>query len=59
MKPLITNVSYGRTVDIGEYESIRFDFTARVQEGENWQDVLDELKKEALKQEKFAKKNRF
>lgn len=55
----ITKVSYGRTVNMGNYESVRFDLEARVDETEEWLDVYDELIKECLKLEKQAKKKGY
>lgn len=46
-KPLpgkITQISYGLTVNIGNYETVRFDLTAQVAPDEDWRDVLDALK---------------
>ena len=41
----ITSVSFGMTVNIGNYENCRFDLTAKVAEDEDWRDVLDALKR--------------
>lgn len=59
MKNKITSVSYGKTINMGNYESVRLDLTARVDDGESWKDVLDELKGEMLKLEKQTKKEGF
>lgn len=40
----ITQITYGKTVNIGNYQSIRVDFTADVEPGENPSDVLIGLK---------------
>lgn len=40
----ITQVSYGLTVNIGNYENVRFDLTAKVAEDESWKEVLDALR---------------
>ncbi len=42
--PQITQVTYGRTINIGYYETVRFDLTAQVPEGENYRRVLNQLK---------------
>jgi hypothetical protein len=55
----ITAVSYGRTVNMGNYESVRFDLTAEVREDQDWYEVLDDLRKEALKLEKETKKQGY
>ena len=59
MKQRITSDTYGRTINMGNYENVRFDLTARVNEGEDWRDVLEELKGEALKLEKRTKKEGY
>ncbi len=55
----IKRVTYGRTVNMGNYESVRLDLTADVPEDEKWQDVLDDLRGEMLKLEKQTKKQGF
>ena len=55
----ITSVSYGRTINMGNYESVRIDLTACVPEGEDWHEVLEDLKGEMLKLEKRTKKEGF
>lgn len=40
----ITRLTVGRTTDLGNYESIRFDVTAEVLDGQSWQEVMDHLK---------------
>ena len=59
MKIKITKVSYGRTINMGNYESVRIDLTADVPLGEDHQDVIEELKGEMLKLEKRTKKDGF
>jgi hypothetical protein len=49
MKPTITQVAYGRTINVGNYESVRIDLTARVTEDEEWQQVLAALKEKMRK----------
>lgn len=47
-KPIkLTQVSYGHTVNIGNYETVRFDLTAQVAPDENWRDVLESLRRKA------------
>lgn len=49
-KPLrITEVSYGMTVNTGNYETVRFDLTAQVAPDEDWRDVLDSLRRKSRK----------
>jgi hypothetical protein len=42
-------VSYGLTVNTGNYENVRFDLTAKVEPDEDWRDVLDSLRRKADK----------
>lgn len=57
----VTQVSYGKTISLGEgsYESVRIDLSAQVESGEKYEDVLEKLRKDLLKQEKLAKKQGF
>lgn len=49
-KPVqITQVSYGRTVNIGNYETVRFDLTAVVAPDEDWRDVMESLRRKSRK----------
>jgi hypothetical protein len=44
-KPLkITKVNFGKTLNIGDFETVRLDLTAEVAEDENWHDVLQRLR---------------
>ena len=45
----ITSVSYGLTVNVGNYETVRFDLTAQVADDEDWRDVLDSLKRKSAR----------
>ena len=45
----ITKINYGVTKNIGNYESIRLDMEARVNEGESPEYVLQELVKKVDK----------
>lgn len=54
----ITSVSYGRTVNVGKFESVRLDATADVQTGQTPAEVLETLQafigeQEALAQRKY------
>jgi hypothetical protein len=40
----IIQVSYGMTVNIGNFENIRFDLTAQVALDEDWREVLEALR---------------
>lgn len=40
----IITVSYGKTVNLGNYESARLDATAQVESGETPEDALSKLK---------------
>jgi hypothetical protein len=42
--PDIIQVSWGKTVNIGNFETVRLDLTARVNEGQDWQEVLKALR---------------
>lgn len=58
-KQNIIQVSYGRTVNIGNYQSVRFDFVARVDNDEDWRDIYEELKSQALREEKRIAKEGY
>jgi hypothetical protein len=45
----ITQVSYGQTVNIGNFETVRFDLTAPVALDEDWRDVLESLRRKSRK----------
>ena len=51
----ITKLAVGRTVDLGQYESIRFDITAEVRPGQAWQDVMDGLKAIVVEEERVIR----
>lgn len=59
MNQRITSITYGRTINVGNYESVRIDLTARVDAGEDWHEVLKDLKGELLKLEKRSKEEGF
>ena len=40
----IKDVSYGRTLNVGDYETVRIEFSAAVDPGQSYQEVLDQLK---------------
>ena len=44
----ITEVSYGRVFNLGNYENVRIELTAAVNDGEETQDVIDKLAAEVL-----------
>jgi len=47
-KPIkLTQVSYGLTVNVGNYETVRFDLTAQVAPDEDWRDVLESLRRKS------------
>ncbi len=52
----IQSVSYGRTINMGNYESVRIDLTATVTSGEDYRDTLNDLKTEMLKLEKQTRR---
>lgn len=43
----ITSISYGMTVNTGNYETVRFDLTAQVAPDEDWRDVLESLRRKS------------
>jgi hypothetical protein len=45
IKVKITQVSYGRTLNVGNYETVRLDLTAQVADDQKWIDVLNELRR--------------
>ena len=56
---VIISVSYGATVNIGDFETIRFDLSAAVAPDERWQDVLERLRGLVDKHKVRVKKERF
>lgn len=40
----ITSISFGLTKNLGNYESSRLDMSVEIQEGEDWEATLEELK---------------
>lgn len=50
-EPDIIQVSWGKTVNIGNYENIRLDLTARVNRGQDWREVLKALRHLVREQE--------
>lgn len=40
IEPDITEVSWGKTINIGNFENVRLDLKARVNEGQDWREVL-------------------
>lgn len=55
MDPNIVRITVGRTVDLGNYESIRFELTAEVRAGETWQDTMDALKAVAEEEDRLLR----
>lgn len=49
--PDITEITYGKTMNIGRYESVRLDLTARVPAGKSYADVLAKLKRIMVEEE--------
>jgi len=45
----ITEISYGMTVNIGNYEAVRFDLKAEVTADDDWRDVLESLRRKSRK----------
>lgn len=52
----ITQVTYGRTINVGDYETVRIDLSADVSEGQTYQEVLDALKLAMDKEESLTRK---
>jgi len=49
-KPIkLTQISYGLTVNVGNYETVRFDLTAQVALDDDWRDVLESLRRKSRK----------
>lgn len=42
--PSITQVTYGRTVNLGDYENARIELSARVEPGQTYEQVLNGLR---------------
>jgi hypothetical protein len=40
----VTQVSWGKTINIGNYETVRLDLVARVHDGQDWRQVLRALR---------------
>lgn len=58
-KPLrISQVHYGKTVNIGDYESVRLELTADVGPEEDWKEVLQRLRTTIAKIEPRFKEDR-
>ncbi len=47
----IVSITWGRTINLGNYESARLDITARVNPDQDWREVLKALKFLVLKEE--------
>ena len=45
----ITEVSYGMTVSLPNYENVKFHLTAKVAADDDWRDVLDVLRRRSTK----------
>ena len=48
-KTKITEVRYGLTVSLPNFENVRFDLTAEVGPDEDWRDVLESLRRKSRK----------
>jgi len=49
-KPIkLTEVRYGMTVSLPNFENVRFDLTAQVGPDEDWRDVLESLRRKSRK----------
>jgi len=55
----ITQVSYGVTVNIGNFETVRFDLVAQVAPDERWQDVLNRIRGLCDKQKQVILKDHY
>lgn len=58
-KPLkfkIKEVSYGRTINVGEYETVRIEYRADVPDGMDHVEVLDDLKDLLDQEERIVRK---
>ncbi len=44
---VITEVSYGMTVNTGSFENVRFSLTAQVALDEDWRNVLESLRRKS------------
>lgn len=52
----ITEISFGRTIQIADYESAKLNLTASVSPGEDWRKVLANLKAIVLTEERAIRK---
>lgn len=49
-KPItITEVKYGMTVSLPQFENVKFEMVATVAPDEDWRDVLESLRRKSLK----------
>jgi hypothetical protein len=55
MEPSIIQVCWGRTFSLEPYEMARLDVTARVDEGQDWREVLKAIKQVVREQEQIAR----
>lgn len=55
--PRVTAASFGRTINVGGYESVRIDLTAEVRPGETHAEVMKYLRGEVSELEVIARCN--
>jgi len=47
----ITEVSYGKTIPLRQYENVRIDLKAKVKPGQSWRQVLETLRVHVAREE--------
>lgn len=55
-RPRITTVTYGRTINIGGFETVRIELSAQVDPGGEYEPVLDALKDILDAEEKLVRR---
>lgn len=58
-RPLnISRISYGKTVNIGDFETVRLELTAEIAPDEDWREVLQRLRTTIAKMEPRFRQDR-
>jgi hypothetical protein len=57
-EPQIIEVTWGKTVNLGNFENVRLDLKARVNTGQNWREVLAALRELVRREELREKETR-
>lgn len=49
--PIILEIAYGRTINIGNFENVRLEFRVQVPKGTSYEDTLERIKQIADREE--------